>query len=69
MANVIVKSNHLTYGGKQYFRGGAEDVPLDRTARSKRRSRSRTTLRCRGRSSLRSSRSQCDGVHHRLREL
>ena len=28
MANVIVKSNHLTYGGKQYFRGGAEDVLL-----------------------------------------
>jgi hypothetical protein len=28
MANVIVQSNHLTYGGKQYFRGGAEDVLL-----------------------------------------
>jgi len=28
MANVVVKSNHLTFGGKQYFRGGAEDVLL-----------------------------------------
>ena len=28
MTSVAVKSNHLTYGGKQYFRGGAEDVLL-----------------------------------------
>src|SRR5262247_694348 len=28
MASVVVKSNHLTYGGKQYFRGGSEDVLL-----------------------------------------
>jgi hypothetical protein len=28
MASVVVKSHHLTYGGKQYFCGGAEDVLL-----------------------------------------
>ena len=28
MANVVVKENHLTFGGKKYFRGGAEDVTL-----------------------------------------
>ena len=28
MSNVVVKENHLTYGGRAYFRGGAEDVIL-----------------------------------------
>jgi hypothetical protein len=28
MSSVVVKSNHLKYGGKLYFRGGAEDVLL-----------------------------------------
>lgn len=28
MANVKIKDNHLTYNGKRYFRGGAEDVML-----------------------------------------
>ena len=28
MARVVVQSNHLTYDGKQYFCGGAEDVLL-----------------------------------------
>src|SRR5574343_760122 len=28
MPSVAVKENHLTYNGKKYFRGGAEDVML-----------------------------------------
>ena len=28
MPNVAIKENHLTYGGKAYFRGGADDVVL-----------------------------------------
>ena len=28
MSNVVIKENHLTYGGKAYFRGGADDIIL-----------------------------------------
>lgn len=28
MANVVVKENHLTFGGVRYFRGQAEEVEL-----------------------------------------
>lgn len=28
MSNIVVKDNHLTFGGKSYFRGGAEDVEI-----------------------------------------